>query len=103
MVEVTEVKCALASMGFINEDLQYNKTVIIDTMKVYSAKADIVLFGEAFLQEFYGATFHVKQDMQRVGIDSFKKIYAGEESIDKYLYDGFEKAAIQNLISQVES
>lgn len=41
--------------------------------------------------------------IERVGIDSFKKIYAGEESIEKYLYDGFEKDAIQSLVSQVES
>ena len=64
MVGVTEVKCALASMGFINEDLQYNKKVIVDTMKVYSTKSDIVIFGEAFLQGFDGATFHVEHDMQ---------------------------------------
>lgn len=41
--------------------------------------------------------------LERVGIDSFKRIYAGEESVEKYLYDGFEKEAIQSLISQVES
>lgn len=41
--------------------------------------------------------------LKRVGIDSFKKIYAGKESIEKYLYDGFEKEAIQSLLSLVES
>ena len=41
--------------------------------------------------------------LKRVGIDTFKKIYAGEESIEKYLYDGFEKEAVQSLLSQVES
>ena len=40
--------------------------------------------------------------MDRFGKDSFKKIYAGEESIEKYLYDGFEEEAIQSLISQVK-
>lgn len=58
------MKCALASMGFINEDLQYNKQVIIDTMKTCSAKADIVLFGEAFLQGFYGVNFDAEHDAQ---------------------------------------
>lgn len=58
------MKCALASMGFINEDLQYNKQVIIDTLTDYSAKADMVIFGEAFLQGFYGATFDVEHDTQ---------------------------------------
>ena len=58
------MKCALASMGFINGDLQYNKKVIIDTLIACSSKADIVIFGEAFLQGFYGATFHVEHDTQ---------------------------------------
>ena len=56
------MKCALASMGFINEDVQYNKNVVIDTMKKCSNDVDIVIFGEAFLQGFYGATFEIKHD-----------------------------------------
>ena len=56
------MRCALASMGFINEDLHHNKSVIIDTMITNSTKADIVIFGEAFLQGFYGATFDVEHD-----------------------------------------
>jgi len=47
------VKCALASMGFLNGDVQYNKNIIIDTVKKHSQNADIVIFGEAFLQGFY--------------------------------------------------
>lgn len=58
------MRCALASMGFINENLQYNKKVIIDTLIACSTKADIVIFGEAFLQGFYGATFNVEHDSQ---------------------------------------
>ena len=56
------MKCALASMGFINEDIEYNKNVIIETMIKYAKDADIVIFGEAFLQGFYGATFEVEHD-----------------------------------------
>ena len=56
------MKCALASMGFINEDVQYNKNVIIETMTKYAKDVDIVVFGEAFLQGFYGATFEVEHD-----------------------------------------
>lgn len=56
------MRCALASMGFINGDVQYNKNVIIDTMMKCSAEADIVIFGEAFLQGFYGMTFDVEHD-----------------------------------------
>lgn len=58
------MRCALASKGFINEDVRYNKNVIIETLIECSAKADIVIFGEAFLQGFYGATFHVEHDAQ---------------------------------------
>ncbi len=58
------MKCALASLGFVNEDLQHNKQVIIDTLISCSTKADIVIFGEAFLQGFYGATFNVEHDRQ---------------------------------------
>lgn len=58
------MRCALASMGFINEDAQFNKKVIIATMIKYSNDVDIVIFGEAFLQGFYGATFDVEHDNQ---------------------------------------
>ena len=61
-LEVTPLRCALASMGFINENVQYNKSVIIDTMVRHAKDADIVIFGEAFLQGFYGATFEVEHD-----------------------------------------
>ncbi|MBQ7359137.1 MAG: carbon-nitrogen hydrolase family protein [Lachnospiraceae bacterium] len=56
------MKCALASMGFINENIQYNKNVIIETMVKCSNEADIVIFGEAFLQGFYGPTFEIEHD-----------------------------------------
>lgn len=56
------MKCALAAVGFINEDLRHNKQVILDTLKAYSGKVDLVLFGEAFLQGFYGATFDPEHD-----------------------------------------
>lgn len=56
------MRCALASMGFVNENVQYNKNVIIDTMIKCSNVVDIVIFGEAFLQGFYGATFEIEHD-----------------------------------------
>jgi N-carbamoylputrescine amidase len=58
------MKCALASMGFINEDIEYNKNVILETMIKYAKDADIVIFGEAFLQGFYGAIFEVEHDSE---------------------------------------
>lgn len=56
------MKCALAAVGFINENIQHNKNVIIETMVKCSNKADIVIFGEAFLQGFYGAIFEIEHD-----------------------------------------
>lgn len=56
------MKCALAAMGFINENVQYNQKIIVDTMAKCSRVADIVIFGEAFLQGFYGATFDSEHD-----------------------------------------
>ena len=56
------MKCALAAMGFINEDMRHNKKVILETMVQCSKEADMVIFGEAFLQGFYGATFEAEHD-----------------------------------------
>lgn len=58
------MKCALAAVGFLNGDVQHNQHVIIDTLQSCSGRADVVLFGEAFLQGFYGATFEVEHDRQ---------------------------------------
>lgn len=49
-------------MGFVNENVQYNKNVLIDTMIRCSKAVDIVIFGEAFLQGFYGANFEMEHD-----------------------------------------
>ena len=56
------MRCALASMGFKNGDLEYNKQAIINTMINYAGVADIIIFGEAFLQGFYAATFEPEHD-----------------------------------------
>ena len=58
------MRCALASKGFINGDLQHNKNVIVNTMLACSGEADIIIFGEAFLQGFYGVTFDIEHDVQ---------------------------------------
>lgn len=57
------MRCALAAVGFINEEIQYNKNVIIKYMKKNAGNADVVIFGEAFLQGFYGATFLESHDI----------------------------------------
>lgn len=40
--------------------------------------------------------------LKRNGIETFKKVYAGEKSFVEYLYDGFEKDAIQSLLASVQ-
>ena len=58
------MKFALAAKGFINEDLDFNKRVILKTLEDYRDRADMVLFGEAFLQGFYGPTFDLEHDLK---------------------------------------
>lgn len=60
--EAIELKCVLAALGFLNENIQHNKNVIIKTMIKYSSEADIIVFGEAFLQGFYGVNFEIEHD-----------------------------------------
>ncbi len=38
--------------------------------------------------------------IKKYGADVYKRIYAQEESLDQYLYEGFEKDAIQSLLSE---
>lgn len=57
------MKCALAAVGFINGDIKYNKATMMDTLRKCAGKADVVLFGEAFLQGFYGINFIVEHDV----------------------------------------
>ncbi len=38
--------------------------------------------------------------IKKYGADAYKRIYTQEDSLDKYLYEGFEKDAIQSLLSE---
>lgn len=60
------------------------------------------LLSEEYFYENEGYLYsgvYVLHLLKQVGIDCFKRIYAGEEAIEKYLYDGFERDAIQGLVS----
>lgn len=57
------MKYALAAQGFINSDINHNKKVIIEFMKELSTKADMIIFGEAFLQGFYALDFKSEKDL----------------------------------------
>lgn len=37
--------------------------------------------------------------LKKYGKNTFKNIYLGKDNIEKYLFNGFEKEAISNLIS----
>lgn len=56
------MKYALASAGFLNGDVGYNKAVLVGTLEACAGKADIVLFGEAFLQGFDSLDFTAGHD-----------------------------------------
>ena len=81
------MKCLLAALGFKNNDTLYNKEVIINTLKNYANKVDIVIFGEAFLQGFYAATFD----------ESFDKNIA--ISLNSNIIKEIKNACIQNNIA----
>ena len=36
--------------------------------------------------------------IKKYGVDAYKRIYMQEETLDKYLYESFEKDALQNLL-----
>ena len=36
--------------------------------------------------------------IKKYGAEVYKRIYAGDEPLEKYLYEGFEKDAIQSLL-----
>ena len=46
------MKYALAAVGFINEDIEYNKAVLADTLRKCAEGRMLLSSGEAFLQGF---------------------------------------------------
>ncbi|MGM9942260.1 MAG: carbon-nitrogen hydrolase family protein [Bulleidia sp.] len=56
------MRCALAAIGFVNGNTGQNQKTIIETMHQMSGKADVVIFGETFLQGFYAPVFDEEQD-----------------------------------------
>lgn len=52
----------LAALGFYTNSLAHNRQKIINTAKAYSGKADLLLFGESFLQGFECLSWDYKKD-----------------------------------------
>lgn len=57
------MKIALAAVGFKNNNLAYNKEKIIELIKIYSKSADMILFGESFLQGFDCLVWNYEKDI----------------------------------------
>ncbi|MGF3115072.1 carbon-nitrogen hydrolase family protein [Facklamia sp. P13064] len=56
------MKVALAAVGFITNDTEYNKNKMIEVLKKYSEEADLVLFGESYLQGFECLDWNYQKD-----------------------------------------
>ena len=56
------MKIALAAVGFLTNDIDYNFHKIKETVKKYSSQADLILFGESFLQGFDCLTWDYSRD-----------------------------------------
>lgn len=57
------MKIALAAIGFITNDLDYNIYKIKETVKKHAIQADLIVFGESFLQGFDCLTWDYSIDI----------------------------------------
>ena len=57
------MRIALIALGFIDNDIDYNKKVIINTLEKNS-NVDIIVFGESFLQGFDSLKFNYNEDIK---------------------------------------
>lgn len=60
------MKIALAALGFKNGDIDYNLKVVLDTLEKLEDEADLVIFGETFLQGFDGLAWEYEKDLNNV-------------------------------------
>lgn len=56
------MRVALAAVGFVTGDMEHNKNRIIRVLKSTSGLADLVLFGETFLQGFESLSWVYEKD-----------------------------------------
>lgn len=56
------MRCALAALEFVNDATAQNLRTILSAMREYAGRADLILFGEAFLQGFDAANFDPAHD-----------------------------------------
>lgn len=58
------MKIALEAIGFITNDILYNKNKIINTIKYNKGKVDLIVFGETYLQGFQCLSWEYEQDKE---------------------------------------
>lgn len=58
------MKIALAAVGFITNDIEYNLEKIKDIVKKYYKEVDLLVFGESFLQGFDCLTWEYLKDTE---------------------------------------
>ncbi len=57
------MKVVLAAVGFKTRDVSFNKRKMLSVMDQYAGKADLILFGETFLQGFDSLNWAFDQDI----------------------------------------
>ncbi|MBO2517164.1 MAG: carbon-nitrogen hydrolase family protein [Clostridiales bacterium] len=62
------MKIALAAVGFITGNIAYNRDKIISVTREYAGKADMILFGETFLQGFDPLCWEYEKD-RRIAVE----------------------------------
>lgn len=58
------MKCVLSSVVCNNGFIEVNKSQIINAILEFKDKADLILFGEAYLQGFYSLSFNFEYDVK---------------------------------------
>ena len=57
------MKIALAALGFKNGDIEFDAGVVLHALEKLKGKADLVIFGETFLQGFDGLAWEYEKDL----------------------------------------
>ena len=63
------MKIALAAVGFITKDIEYNLNKIKNIVEKHSKEVDLILFGESFLQGFDCLTWEYLKDLE-IAVDT---------------------------------
>lgn len=99
------MKIAQAAVGFYERDIEYNRNKILKCLKENSGKAELILFGETFLQGFevldwkYETDQHMALSVSDSNIQMIRK--AAEENALAVSFGFLEKAEDKIYSSQL--